>query len=59
MLIGKLTYLHRQHERLEIEDEVRGHREEDSKQLSAKKQKLEYDIEDLEDDISYFIHRLI
>ena len=58
MLIGKLTYLERQHAKLEIEEDVVGHREEDFKRISAKKEKLENDIEDLDDDIAYLIYKI-
>ena len=58
MLIGKLTYLERQHAKLEIEESVLGHREEDIKRISAKKEKLENDIEDLDEDISYLIYKI-
>ena len=58
MLIGKLTYLERQHAKLEIEEDVVGHREEEFKRISAKKEKLENDIEDLDDDIAYLIYKI-
>lgn len=58
MLIGKLTYLERQHAKLEIEEDVLGHREEDFKRISAKKEKLENDIEDLDEDIAYLIYKI-
>ena len=62
MLIGKLTYLERQHAKLEIELEdregsLRFHPDE-LKQLSAKKEKLENDIEDLDDDIAHLIYKI-
>ena len=62
MLIGKLTYLERQHAKLEIEMEeldgsLRFHPDE-LKQLSAKKEKLENDIEDLDEDIAYLIYKI-
>ena len=62
MLIGKLTYLERQHAKLEIELEeqessLRFHPDE-LKQISAKKEKLENDIEDLDDDIAYLIYKI-
>ena len=62
MLIGKLTYLERQHAKLEIELEerdgsLRFHPDE-LKQLSAKKEKLENDIEDLDEDIAYLIYKI-
>lgn len=58
MLIGKLTYLERQHAKLEIEEDAIGHREEDFKRIFAKKEKLENDIEDLDDDIAYLIYKI-
>ena len=62
MLIGKLTYLERQHAKLEIEMEeqegsLRFHPDE-LKQLSTKKEKLENDIEDLDEDIAYLIYKI-
>ena len=61
MLIGKLTYLERQHAKLEVELEeqegsLRFHPDE-LKQMSAKKEKLENEIEDLDDDIAYLIYK--
>ena len=58
MLIGKLTYLERQHAKLEIEEDVVGHREEEFKRISAKKEKLENDIEDLDDEIAKLIYKI-
>ena len=58
MLIGKLTYLERQHAKLEVEESALGHREEDFKRISAKKEKLENDIEDLDEDIAYLIYKI-
>jgi hypothetical protein len=62
MLIGKLTYLERQHAKLEVEMEdqegfLRFHPDE-LKQVSAKKEKLENDIEDLDEDIAYLIYKI-
>jgi chromosome segregation ATPase len=62
MLIGKLTYLERQHAKLEVELEeqegsLRFHPDE-LKQVSAKKEKLENDIEDLDEDIAYLIYKI-
>jgi hypothetical protein len=69
MLIGKLTYLERQHAKLEIELEkltIQGRGQtifpqgylDELKQVSAKKEKLENDIEDLDDDIAYLIYKI-
>jgi hypothetical protein len=62
MLIGKLTYLERLHAKLEIELEERNTFPEDYpddlKLVSAKKEKLENDIEDLGDDIAYLIYKI-
>lgn len=62
MLIGKLTYLERQHAKLEVELEdqecsLRFHPDE-LKLMSAKKEKLENDIEDLDEDIAYLIYKI-
>ena len=62
MLIGKLTYLERQHAKLEIELEdrdgsLRFHPDE-LKLVSTKKEKLENDIEDLDEDIAYLIYKI-
>ena len=58
-LIGKLTYLKRQLIKLEIEKSVIVHQKYnyDLKRISAKKEKLKNDIEDLEDDIAYLINK--
>lgn len=69
MLIGKLTYLERQHAKLEIELEkltLQGRERtlltmgflDDLKQCSTKKEKLENDIEDLDEDIAYLIYKI-
>ena len=69
MLIGKLTYLERQHAKLELELEkltVQGRGQtifpqgylDNLKQLSTKKEKLENDIEDLDEDIAYLIYKI-
>jgi len=69
MLIGKLTYLERQHAKLEVELEkltIQGRGKtlftlsylEDLKECSAKKEKLENDIEDLDEDIAYLIYKI-
>lgn len=69
MLIGKLTYLERQHAKLEVEMELltlKGRGQtifsqgylDDLKQCSAKKEKLENDIEDLDEDIAYLIYKI-
>lgn len=69
MLIGKLTYLERQHAKLEIELEkltLQGRERtlltmgflDDLKQCSTKKEKLENDIEDLNDDIAHLIYKI-
>ena len=62
MLIGKLTYLERQHAKLEIELEdrdgsLRFHPNE-LKLVLAKKEKLENVIEDLDEDIAYLIYKI-
>ena len=62
MLIGKLTYLERQHAKLEVELAERERfpqdYPDDLKLVSAKKEKLENDIEDLDEDIAYFIYKI-
>ena len=60
MLIGKLTYLERQHAKLEVEESNLDPQKNDYdlKRISAKKEKLENDIEDLNDDIAYFIYKI-
>lgn len=58
MLIGKLTYLERQHAKLEVEEDAVGHREEDFKRISVQKEKLENDIEDLDDEIAKLIYKI-
>lgn len=58
MLIGKLTYLERQHAKLEVEEDAVGHREEDFKRISIQKEKLENDIEDLDDEIAKLIYKI-
>lgn len=69
MLIGKLTYLERQHAKLEVELEKlmlqsRGQTLltmgflDDLKECSAKKEKFENDIEDLDEDIAYLIYKI-
>lgn len=62
MLIGKLTYLERQHAKLEIElEEQEGSQRfhpDELKQISVKKEKLENDIEDLDEDIAYLIYKI-
>lgn len=69
MLIGKLTYLERQHAKLEIELEkltLQGRERtlltmgflDDLKQCSTKKEKLENDIEDLNENIAYLIYKI-
>ena len=62
MLIGKLTYLERQHAKLEIELAERERfpqdYPDDLKLVSTKKEKLENDIEDLNDDIAYLIYKI-
>jgi hypothetical protein len=69
MLIGKLTYLERQHAKLEVEMEkltIQGRGQtifpqgylDDLKQCSTKKEKLENDIEDLDEDIAYLIYKI-
>ena len=58
MLIGKLTYLERQHAKLEIVEDAIGHREEDFKRISVQKEKLENDIEDLDDEIAKLIYKI-
>lgn len=69
MLIGKLTYLERQHAKLEVEIEkltIQGRGKtllmmgflDNLKECSAKKEKLENDIEDLDEDIAYLIYKI-
>jgi hypothetical protein len=60
MLIGKLTYLERQHAKLEMEESILDSQENDYdlQRIAAKKEKLENDIEDLDDDIAYLIYKI-
>ena len=71
MLIGKLTYLERQHAKLEVEMEewtrrVRASERtflsqdylDDLTRISAKKEKLENDIEVLDEDIAHLIYKI-
>lgn len=60
MLIGKLTYLERQHAKLEVEESILDPQENayDLQRIAAKKEKLENDIEDLDDDIAYLIYKI-
>ena len=60
MLIGKLTYLERQHAKLEVKESILDPQknEYELKQISAKKEKLENDIEDLDEDIAYLIYKI-
>jgi flagellar biosynthesis/type III secretory pathway chaperone len=60
MLIGKLTYLERQHAKLEVEENILDPQENeyDLQRIAAKKEKLENDIEDLDDDIAYLIYKI-
>ena len=69
MLIGKLTYLERQHAKLELELEkltLQGRDKtifpqgylDDLKECTAKKEKLENDIEDLDEELAYLIYQI-
>jgi peptidoglycan hydrolase CwlO-like protein len=60
MLIGKLTYLERQHAKLEMEESILDPQENDYdlQRISAKKEKLENDIEDLDEEIAYLIYKI-
>ena len=62
MLIGKLTYLERQHAKLELEIKEQTLFPQDYpynlKRSIAVKEKLENDIEDLDEDIAYLIYKI-
>ena len=58
MMIGKYGYLQRLHALKEIEDQIFGHRISDHQKCIEALQYLEKQIEDLEDDISYFLHKI-
>lgn len=62
MLIGKLTYLERQHAKLELEIKEQTLFPQDYpynlKRSTAVKEKLENDIEDLDEDIAYLIYKI-
>jgi hypothetical protein len=58
MLIGKLCDRHSKLTKLNLDSELKNYTEEESKNHSIKVQLLENEIEDLNDDISYWLHRL-
>ena len=58
MLTGKLVYLERKHAKLEIQEEMCGHREEDYKRISLEKEQLENEIDSLDEELAYLIFKI-